>query len=77
MIEGHKEAHRHEMEKIGLMSWYSGMASQLNFKKARFKKWMEQFKSKEEMAHLRAEELEEGKRIWLSSQKGSAQQQSK
>jgi hypothetical protein len=54
---------------IGMLSWYSGIATKLDTRKVSFRKWMDQFDDPTSIKKRQKEQLEEGKRIWQQDQK--------
>ncbi len=57
------------MEKLGLETYFSGLASQMDFKKVKLERWQEQFKSEEEKAAQQAAMKKRGREL-LKALKG-------
>jgi hypothetical protein len=54
---------------IGVLSWYSGLATKIDTNKVSFRKWMDQFDDPGSIKQRQKEQLEEGKIIWQRDQK--------
>lgn len=64
MLDAHKENESSELLKIGITTWYTGIACQMSYKKASYKQWIEQFTNSDKVEQERKKDLEGGKELW-------------
>ena len=71
LIEGHREQSIREQLELGIQTWFSGMAAQMDFKKTNFNQWMRQFEEQDKVKKQDREALNEGQQLWANLTKSS------
>ena len=65
MLEANTDEKKEALKEMGRLAWYTGLASNLDMKKVKFERWMEQFTSEQDNAARQQQQIEEGRELHM------------